>query len=109
MKKGWIASVSFVFLLGLAGCGGNNNATGNDPDNNEGQVKTQNVNNGGNNEGQVKTRNVNNENGNDGQNLRVSDRAAQAVERMEGVDQAHVIIANNNAYVAVRLAENGNN
>ena len=41
------------------------------------------------------------------QKLRISTRASKSVERMEEVDQAHVIVRNNNAYVAVRLKNNG--
>lgn len=40
--------------------------------------------------------------------LRVESSAEENIERMAEVDEAHVIIANNDAYVAVRLADDNN-
>jgi hypothetical protein len=95
MKKRSVALVLTTCLMGLAGCSGNqkNNAT---------DTVKRNFN----------ATTTNNQNGmilNDtNQKLRISTRASNSVERMKAVDQAHVIIRNNNAYVAVRLKNNGN-
>lgn len=92
MKKSWITFVLATTLLGLTGCANNNkdNAA-----NNTGNIDVNNVRNNTNNG--VNVRNVSN------QNLRVSTRATNNVEGLKEVDQAHVIIRNNDAYVAVRL------
>ncbi|WP_316570276.1 YhcN/YlaJ family sporulation lipoprotein [Neobacillus sp. YIM B06451] len=82
MKKSTKVLLSALLLLGLAGCGA---------DNNDNRVQTN----------RARINNVG-----DNQQLRVSDRAARAVERMNEVDRAHVIISNNNAYVAVRMNDN---
>ncbi|MEH7335794.1 YhcN/YlaJ family sporulation lipoprotein [Neobacillus drentensis] len=87
MKK--ISLVSVVIaaaLLGLTGC--NNDKALNNSRNNLG---TNNINNGSN------------------QNLRVSARASNNVESLNEVDQAHVILRNNDAYVAVSLKNNTGN
>ena len=95
MKKGWILAGAVVMSLSLTGCGANDNAG--DNDNNGGgraqinRVRPMDVNNVGNN-----------------RPLSISDRAERQVEQMDEVDAAHVIISNNNAYVAVRLADNNN-
>ncbi|MDN3015455.1 YhcN/YlaJ family sporulation lipoprotein [Paenibacillus sp. BSR1-1] len=83
MKK--ISLVSVVMaaaLLGLTGC--NNDKALNSRNN----LGTNNINNGSN------------------QNLRVSARASNNVESINEVDQAHVILRNNDAYVAVSLKNN---
>lgn len=93
MKKSWMTVVLATTLLGLTGCAGNNNVAN---DNNAGNMGVNNVRNNTMND--MNVRNVSN------QNLRVSARAIRNVESLKDVDQANVIIRNNDAYVAVRLA-----
>lgn len=92
--------ITFVLtstLIGLTGCAGDNQNAGGD--NNGGNLGVNNVRNDvrNNDNNGITGRNVSN------QNLRVSTRAANNVERLGEVDQAHVIIRNNDAYVAVQL------
>jgi hypothetical protein len=104
VKKSWTTFVLATTLVGLTGCAGNNdNAANNNANmNNAANMGDNNVSN--NPITGVNVRNVSN------QNLRVSGRAINNVERLKEVDQAHVIIRNNDAYVAVRLnnTQNGN-
>lgn len=93
MKKSLIVIGCTVSIIGLAGCGANNNAA-NDDNNGQQQVQISQVNQGA---------------ATDGATLRVANRAESQVEQLEEVDNAHVIISNNNAYVAVKLADNRNN
>ncbi|MGG1679456.1 YhcN/YlaJ family sporulation lipoprotein [Neobacillus sp. NRS-1170] len=87
MKKiGLVSIVLAAALLGVTGC--NNDKTINNSRNNLGTNNTNNVSN---------------------QNLRVSARASDNVESLNEVDQAHVILRNNNAYVAVSLKNNTGN
>ncbi|WHY02761.1 YhcN/YlaJ family sporulation lipoprotein [Neobacillus sp. DY30] len=97
MKKGLITFVLTSTLIGLTGCAGDNQNAGGD--NNGGNLGVNNVRNDvrNNDNNGITGRNVSN------QNLRVSTRAANNVERLGEVDQAHVIIRNNDAYVAVQL------
>lgn len=96
MKKGLITFVLTSTLIGLTGCAGDNQNAGGD--NNGGNLGVNNVSNIRNNDNNgVTGRNVSN------QNLRVSTRAANNVERLGEVGQAQVIIRNNDAYVAVQL------
>lgn len=100
LKKTWAIAASAALSLTLAGCGANDDTAMNNKNNNQGQ---------GFNTEQVRTRNVNNlnnvnNNQTNGRKLSVSDRAELEVERMNEVEEANVIIWNNNAYVAVRLA-----
>ena len=89
---------SAVLSLSLTGCGGDDNAGGvNNNDNNNGASVQSN-----------EVRPIANNRNND-RTLRISDRAEKQVERLDQVDDAHVIISNNNAYVTVRLANNQNN
>ncbi|KKK37485.1 hypothetical protein WQ57_13650 [Mesobacillus campisalis] len=98
MKKTWIVAGCAVLSLSLAGCGVNNNAARDD--NNQGpQVM--------NNQDRPRTFNNNNRDGN--RTLTISDRAEKQVEKMEEVEDAHVIISENNAYVTVRMNNNNNN
>lgn len=100
MNKNWIIIGSAVLTLSLTGCGTNDNAEGNENNaNQQAQVN------------QVRPRALQTDQGGD-RTLRVNDRAEQHVERIKEVEHAHVIISNNDAYVAVRLANNtdpGNN
>jgi hypothetical protein len=96
VKKSWVTFVLATTLLGLTGCANNNKNALND--NNAGNMGVNNVRNNAING--VNVRNVSN------QNLRVSGRAISNVESLKEVDQAHVIIRNNDAYVAVRLNNN---
>jgi hypothetical protein len=104
VKKSWTTFVLATTLVGLTGCAGNNDnaANNNAKMNNAANMGDNNVSN--NPITGVNVRNVSN------QNLRVSGRAINNVERLKEVDQAHVIIRNNDAYVAVRLnnTQNGN-
>jgi hypothetical protein len=86
---------SAVLSLSLTGCGGDDNASG--VDNNNGVSVQSN-----------EVRPIAN-NRNNNRTLRISDRAEKQVERLDQVDDAHVIISNNNAYVTVRLANNQSN
>ena len=79
-------------LVGLTGCANNNDNAAN---NNANNLGTNNVRNNAING--VNVRNVSN------QNLRVSARAIRNVESLNEVNQANVIIRNNDAYVAVQL------
>ncbi|MEH7082509.1 YhcN/YlaJ family sporulation lipoprotein [Neobacillus drentensis] len=80
-------------LLGLTGCANDNDNAANNNNNND--LGVNNVRNNAING--VNVRNVSN------QNLRVSARAIRNVESLNAVDQANVIIRNNDAYVAVQL------
>ncbi|MDQ1003354.1 hypothetical protein QFZ28_003754 [Neobacillus niacini] len=97
MKKGLITFVLTSTLIGLTGCAGDNQNAGGD--NNGGNLGVNNVRNNmrNNDNNGITGRNVSN------QNLKVSTRATNNVERLGEVDQAQVIIRNNDAYVAVRL------
>ncbi|CAM4034469.1 YhcN/YlaJ family sporulation lipoprotein [Mesobacillus thioparans] len=89
MKKSIIIAGCAVFTMGLAGCGANNNAADNNRDQ---QVEINQVRRG-------PVTNADNR-------LQLADRAERQVEQMPEVDDARVIISDNNAYVAVRLADN---
>lgn len=88
MKKSFILAGCAVFTMGLAGCGANNNAA----DNNRDQ--------------QVEISQVRRGPATEGNRLQLADRAERQVEQMPEVDDARVIISENDAYVAVRLADN---
>ena len=93
MKKTLIVIGCTVFTLGLAGCGATNNAANDD---NNGQQR-------------VQTTQIRRGTGTEGHALRVADRIERQVEQLEEVDDAHVIISNNKAYVSVKPAGNRNN
>lgn len=99
MKKGLVAILSTACLLNVTGCAGNqmDNATNTGMGNNQTQITRVNHNENG------QTDNINNG------NLTVQTRAANNVERLDEVDQARVVMRGNDAYVTVRLAQNGNN
>ncbi len=90
MKKSIIIAGCAVFTMGLAGCGANNNAA----DNNRDQ--------------QVEISQVRRGPATEGNRLQLADRAERQIEQMPEVDDARVIISENNAYVAVRLADSEN-
>ncbi|MCM3117424.1 YhcN/YlaJ family sporulation lipoprotein [Neobacillus sp. MER 74] len=92
VRKSWMTFVLATTLLGLTGCANDNDNAAN---NNTNDLGFNNVRNNAING--VNVRNVAN------QNLRVSARATRNVESLKEVDQANVIIRNNDAYVAVRL------
>lgn len=98
VKKGWMLFGATVLSLSLTGCGGDDNAAGNNNNQNQGA--------------RVQSNEVrpiaNNNNNKNNRTLRISDRAEQQVERLNEVDDAHVIISNNNAYVTIRLANDNN-
>ncbi len=96
VKKSWVTFVLATTFFGLTGCANNDNNGVNR--NNVSNLGVNNVRNNTNNG--VNVRNVSN------QNLRVSSRAINKVESLKDVDKAHVIIRNNDAYVAVRLNNN---
>jgi len=104
VKKSLVTFVLATTLIGATGCA-NNNDTKNALDDNR-VNRGVNVRNNTNND--LNVRNVRNNthvgvrNVKD-QNLRVSTRAGQSVENLKEVDLAHVIIRNNDAYVAVKL------
>ncbi|MBT2680434.1 YhcN/YlaJ family sporulation lipoprotein [Bacillus sp. ISL-35] len=89
MKKSIIIAGCAVFTMGLAGCGANNNAADNNRDQ---QVEIN----------QVRRGPVTNE----GNGLQLADRTERQIEQMPEVDDARVIISDNNAYVGVRLSDN---
>lgn len=89
MKKSIIIAGCAVFTMGLAGCGANNNAADR---NGEQEVQISQVGRG--------------PAADEGNRLLLADRAERQVEQMPEVDDARVIISENNAYVAVRLAGN---
>ena len=89
MKKSIIIAGCAVFTMGLAGCGANNNAADNNRDQ---QVEINQVR-----QGPVTTQD---------NRLQLADRTERQIEQMPEVDDARVIISNNNAYVGVRLADN---
>ncbi len=92
MKKIWILlGLTSLLSLFLTGCGGDDNAAKNGNKERQGaQIQ------------QVRAGDVNSH-----QNHihTISDRAKQQVEGLKDVEEAHVIISNNNAYVAVRLVD----
>ncbi|WP_213371584.1 YhcN/YlaJ family sporulation lipoprotein [Mesobacillus boroniphilus] len=93
MKKSLILASCAAITFGLAGCTANNNAANDNNDNGQQRVQTSQVRRG------PATEN---------NRLQLADRAERQVEQMAEVDDARVIISENNAYVAVRLA-GGNN
>lgn len=93
-KKGVLTFVLATALLGITGCNNNDNVAGNRNEN----LGAKNVRNNENNDF-FPTNKTN-------QNLRLSSRASKNVELLKEVDQAHVIIRNNDAYVAVSLNQN---
>jgi YhcN/YlaJ family sporulation lipoprotein len=102
MKKSWVILGSAALTLSLTACAGNDNsAVGNNNGNQ--QVQTNDA-----------APRVLDENRNH-KTLTISERAEQQVEKMKEVDDAHVIISNNDAYVALKLTSvnkeegNGNN
>lgn len=96
MKKSWVILGAAVLSMSLTACAGNNNSAENDNNGNQ-QVQTNN------NQGpKVLDENRNN------RTLTISDRAEQQVEEMREVEDAHVIISNNNAYVALKLTSVNN-
>jgi YhcN/YlaJ family sporulation lipoprotein len=97
VKKSWVTFVLATTLFGLTGCTGDNNNAVDDNNDNMGVNNVRNNTNNG-----VDVRNVSN------QNLRVSTRAINNVENIKEVDEAHVILRNNDAYVAVRLKNQDN-
>ncbi|MGM0900300.1 MAG: YhcN/YlaJ family sporulation lipoprotein [Bacillota bacterium] len=95
MKKSWVILGSAVLTLSLTACAGNDNSAGGNNNGNQ-QVQTNNA------APKVFDENRNNK------TLTISDRAEQQVEKMNEVDDAHVIISNNNAYVAIKLTSLNN-
>lgn len=99
LKKGLVTFVLASTLIGLTGC---NTTTKNDLRNDvNNDLTTRNVRN--NMDNRLNVQNVR-----DNNNLRVSNRAGRSVEKLKEVDLAHVIIRDNDAYVAVRLQNNRN-
>ena len=95
MKKSLILASCAAITFGLAGCGANNNAANDNNDNGQQRVQTSQVDRG--------------PAADEGGRLLLADRAERQVEQMPEVDDARVVISGNTAYVAVRLAGNGNN
>ncbi|WP_042462715.1 YhcN/YlaJ family sporulation lipoprotein [Neobacillus dielmonensis] len=94
MKKPLLGLAFTISLIGLTACNGDNNNDNNIARNNN------------NNNMNVNTvRKANQNNG----KLRLSTLAERRVERMDEVDDARVIVRNNDAYVAVRLKGNTKN
>jgi hypothetical protein len=92
LHKRWVALVLTSSLIGLTGCNADNQNAGNDTSNNVGM---NNINNNIRNN-DMTGRNVSN------QDTRTN-RAIRNVERLREVDQAHVVISNNVAWVTVSL------
>jgi hypothetical protein len=100
-KKGLVTFVLASTLLGLTGCADNNERAANENRGNLGvNVRPNNVDN---NTNVMDVRNGTN------RDLRVSNRAGRNVEKLQGVDLAHVIIRGNDAYVAVKLENDNRN
>ncbi|WP_462410866.1 YhcN/YlaJ family sporulation lipoprotein [Neobacillus sp. Marseille-QA0830] len=93
MKKPLLGLAFAVSLIGLTACNGDNNTSNNIARNNNNNMNVNTV----------------RKNTQDNGRLRLSTLAERRVERMDEVDDARVIIRNNNAYVAVRLNGNNNN
>jgi len=91
MKRSWVILGTAVLTLSLTACAGNDQSTGGNNNGNQ-QIQT--------NDASPRTLDSNR---ND-KTLTISDRAEQQVEKMDGVEDAHVIISNNDAYVALKLA-----
>lgn len=94
LKRSWLPIVLTTFLIGVSGCNDDQNAVN---EHSDGNVSVNNVN-----SNPISVNNVTN------QNLMVSTRASEIVERMEEIDLAQVIIRNNDAFVAVRLNNHQN-
>jgi hypothetical protein len=90
MKRRSVALIITTCLLGLAGCSGNQKNSATDTVKRNFNVTTTN------NQNSIILNDTN-------QKLRISTLASKSVEHMKAVDQAQVIIRNNDAYVAVRL------
>jgi spore cortex protein len=104
MKSLKLLGTVLTGLALLAGCGMANG--GNDAG--ENNLQTQNVgyNNTGDN-GNNGDNGIFNDNGNNGQQgMKVADKAASKVNEMKEVQQANVIVTENNAFVAVMLEDN---
>lgn len=93
IKKSCISFVLATTLVGLTGCTANND-NNNALDNNRRNMGV-NVRNDTNNG--VNVRNAANH------NLRISNNAGRRVENLKEVDLAHVVVRNNDAYVAIKL------
>lgn len=98
MKMKWFITGVAVASLCLTGCTNNDNAGDN---NDNGTQFTQNTRNNNN----ARPMNVKNNTRNN-QNVKTSRAAEREVEKLKEVEDAHVLITNNNAYVAVRLSKN---
>lgn len=96
MKRSWIAFVLTSFLIGLTGCNGDHNTSSNM----NGRDNLDVNNNDKNRQNKIIGRDVLNE------NLQISNRAIKNVERLGEVERAHVVIRNNDAYVAVQIKNN---
>ncbi|WP_409298702.1 YhcN/YlaJ family sporulation lipoprotein [Peribacillus sp. SCS-26] len=83
MKKGTLILSSLLVLSSLAGCGNNDNDNASPNIRNNGGTK-------------IRT------NMNDDHHLRTENKIEGKVEDLDYVDEAHVIVSKNNAYVAVR-------
>jgi hypothetical protein len=96
MKKGLVTILSAACILSVTGCADN---------------QTDNATNVGlrNNQAPITRVNYNENDPNSNQNATVQTRATKNVERLDEVYQARVIMKGNDAYVTVRLNQNGNN
>lgn len=98
MKMKWFITGVAVASLCLTGCTNNDNAGDN---NDNGTQFTQNTRNNNNARPMYVKNNTRNN-----QNVKTSRAAEREVEKLKEVEDAHVLITNNNAYVAVRLSKN---
>lgn len=98
MKMKWFITGIAVASLCLTGCTNNDNAGDN---NDNGTQFTQNTRNNNNARPMYVKNNTRNN-----QNVKTSRAAEREVEKLKEVEDAHVFITNNNAYVAVRLSKN---
>lgn len=106
MKKEWLIAGSLAMITGLAGCGVADNNAADDNNGRNQSAETNRIRTAGDDNGARNLR-VNRSNQNN-QRLSISEKAERSVEKLGNVDDAHVIIRNNDAYVAVRMG-NGNN
>ncbi|MGM9921967.1 MAG: YhcN/YlaJ family sporulation lipoprotein [Bhargavaea sp.] len=109
MNKILLGLASLALVMGLAACGNNNNdpsTTSNGHEENDVGTDTNTNQNGNNADNGAMDNNGDNNNGEgDANNLEHDKEVADRVSTVDGVEGATVLLSENNAYVAVDLAE----